>query len=91
MGRSPFYEAIAVTIIKVVPWILIPGYMVYSLVRATGPFMTKLRKLNRPTDWFPTEMEDRQRYESVLGSSDISHQLSVTVVEESGLVEDDED
>lgn len=91
MGRSPFYEIIAALIIKIVPWIIIPGYMVYSLVRANGSFSSKFKKLNRPTDWYPVEIDDRQRYEAALGNSDISHQLSSTVIEENGLCEEDQD
>ncbi|KAL5281091.1 hypothetical protein ACFFRR_004859 [Megaselia abdita] len=91
MGKNALYELIAALIIKLLPWIIIPGYMIYSLMKATGPLLSKFSKLNRPTDWYPVEIDDRQKYETALGNSDISHQLSVTIVEENGLCEEDED
>lgn len=89
--RAPFYELVATLIVKLFPWLIIPGYMIYSLMRASGSFSSKFKRLNRPTDWYPVEIDDRQRYETALGNSDISHQLSVTVLEENGLCEEDQD
>lgn len=62
-------------ILVLVPLLFIPGYGVYIMIRNTGGFWDRFRRACRPTDWYPVQMEDRQKYEEVVGNSDITHQL----------------
>ncbi|XP_064539515.1 sodium- and chloride-dependent glycine transporter 1-like isoform X1 [Drosophila montana] len=62
-------------ILVLVPMLFIPGYGVYIMCQNTGGFCDRFRRACRPNDWYPTEMEDRQQYEEVVGNADITHQL----------------
>ncbi|EDW04451.1 GH12939 [Drosophila grimshawi] len=57
------------------PVLFIPGYGVYIMCKNTGGFCNRFRRACRPNDWYPVEMEDRQKYEEVVGNADITHQL----------------
>ncbi|EDW65048.1 sodium- and chloride-dependent glycine transporter 1 [Drosophila virilis] len=62
-------------ILVLVPMLFIPGYGVFIMCQNTGGFCDRFRRACRPNDWYPTEMEDRQQYEEVVGNADITHQL----------------
>jgi len=62
------------------PTLAIPGYGFYILSQNTGSFWERLRRTCRPTDWYPVEMEHRQKYEDTVGNTE-AHQL-VEVTEE---------
>ncbi|XP_037708834.1 sodium- and chloride-dependent neutral and basic amino acid transporter B(0+)-like isoform X2 [Drosophila subpulchrella] len=62
------------------PILAIPGYGFYFLSQNTGSFWERIRRSCRPTDWYPVEMEHRQRYEEAVGNTE-AHQL-VEVTEE---------
>ncbi|XP_044315822.1 sodium-dependent proline transporter-like [Drosophila rhopaloa] len=55
------------------PILAIPGYGFYFLYQNTGTFWARFRRTCRPTDWYPVEMEQRQKYELDVGNSDITH------------------
>ncbi|XP_044250989.1 sodium-dependent proline transporter-like isoform X1 [Drosophila takahashii] len=57
------------------PILAIPGYGFYYLSQSTGSVWDRLRRTCRPTDWYPVEMEYRQKYEETIGTTD-THQLS---------------
>uniref|UniRef100_A0A0A1XKM1 Sodium-and chloride-dependent neutral and basic amino acid transporter B(0+) n=2 Tax=Zeugodacus cucurbitae TaxID=28588 RepID=A0A0A1XKM1_ZEUCU len=67
---------LAAVFLIVLPWLYLPGYMIYVLLQTTGPFRMRFRRCCRPLDWYPLEMEERQRYEEAMGNMDITHQLS---------------
>ncbi|XP_054741399.1 sodium- and chloride-dependent neutral and basic amino acid transporter B(0+)-like [Anastrepha obliqua] len=60
----------------VLPWLYLPGYMIYVFLQTTGSFKMRFQRCNRPMDWYPVEMEERQRYEGAMGNMDITHQLN---------------
>ncbi|KAL7741149.1 hypothetical protein ACLKA6_018174 [Drosophila palustris] len=62
-------------ILVVIPILFIPGYGMYITYLNTGGFCNRFRRACRPTDWYPQEMEDRQKYEEAVGNSDLTHQL----------------
>ncbi|XP_023170470.2 sodium- and chloride-dependent glycine transporter 1 [Drosophila hydei] len=64
--------SLAVVLLSV---LCIPGYGVLIMCQNTGRFCNRFRRACRPNDWYPTEMEDRQQYEEVVGNADITHQL----------------
>ncbi|XP_054082330.1 sodium- and chloride-dependent neutral and basic amino acid transporter B(0+)-like [Zeugodacus cucurbitae] len=66
---------IAALIFIVLPWLYVPGYMVYIMLQTTGTFKTRFKRCCRPTDWYPMELEDRQRYEQTMHNTDMTHQL----------------
>ncbi|KAH8353300.1 hypothetical protein KR084_010165 [Drosophila pseudotakahashii] len=57
------------------PILGIPGYGLYYLSKSSGTVWDRLRRTCRPTDWYPVEMEHRQKYEKTVGTTD-THQLS---------------
>ncbi|XP_055375964.1 sodium-dependent neutral amino acid transporter SLC6A17-like [Condylostylus longicornis] len=61
--------------LKLLPLICIPGYMIYKVYAATGGILDRIRKLCRPTDWFPADPIEHQNYEHYLGNSDICNEL----------------
>ncbi|XP_036328162.1 sodium- and chloride-dependent glycine transporter 1-like [Rhagoletis pomonella] len=67
---------IVAVLLIVLPWLCLPGYMIYVLLQTSGSFMMRFRRCCRPMDWYPVEMEERQRYEEAMGNMDITHQLS---------------
>ncbi|KAH8353301.1 hypothetical protein KR084_010173, partial [Drosophila pseudotakahashii] len=56
------------------PILAIPGYGLYCLSQSTGTVWDRLRRTCRPTDWYPVEMEYRQKYEEAVGITE-THQL----------------
>ncbi|XP_044251079.1 sodium- and chloride-dependent glycine transporter 1-like isoform X2 [Drosophila takahashii] len=62
------------------PNLAIPGYALYCLAHSTGTVWDRLRRTCRPRDWYPVDMEYRQKYEEGLGIIE-THQL-VKVTEE---------
>ncbi|XP_037708838.1 sodium- and chloride-dependent neutral and basic amino acid transporter B(0+)-like isoform X2 [Drosophila subpulchrella] len=56
------------------PILAIPGYGFYILSQNTGSFWERLIRTCRPTDWYPVEMEYRQKYEEAVGNTE-THQL----------------
>lgn len=67
---------IAAVFLIVLPWLYLPGYMIYVLLQTSGSYKMRFRRCCRPLDWYPLEMEERQRYEEAMGNMDITHQLS---------------
>uniref|UniRef100_A0A1I8PZ61 Transporter n=1 Tax=Stomoxys calcitrans TaxID=35570 RepID=A0A1I8PZ61_STOCA len=59
-----------------IPWLGIPGFVIYQMLRSMGTIKERFFKSCCPTDWFPIEPEDKQRYDAVQGSVDITHTLS---------------
>ncbi|EDW03476.1 GH10485 [Drosophila grimshawi] len=70
-----FSMAIYISLFVLLPVLCIPGYGVYIMCKNTGGFCNRFRRACRPNDWYPVEMEDRQKYEEVVGNADITHQL----------------
>ncbi|KAH8413103.1 hypothetical protein KR009_007939 [Drosophila setifemur] len=74
-----FYSSKIVLVISiflvVLPLLAIPGYGFYYLYQSTGTFCERFRRVCRPTDWYPVEMEHRQQYEETVGNSEMTHQL----------------
>ncbi|XP_018798346.1 PREDICTED: sodium-dependent proline transporter-like [Bactrocera latifrons] len=66
---------IAALLFIVLPWLYIPGYMMYIMLQTTGTFKTRFKRCCRPMDWYPVELEDRQRYEQTMRNADMTHQL----------------
>ncbi|XP_017029551.1 sodium- and chloride-dependent glycine transporter 1 [Drosophila kikkawai] len=57
------------------PLLAIPGYGLYYLYQSSGTFCERFKRTCRPTDWYPVDTEDRQRYEEFVGNSEMTHQL----------------
>ncbi|XP_041674132.1 sodium- and chloride-dependent glycine transporter 1-like [Drosophila eugracilis] len=57
------------------PILAIPGYGFYCLYQSSGTFGERFRRICRPTDWYPVEMEHRQQYEEAVGNTEMIHQL----------------
>lgn len=70
-----FLESVLILTVKFLPWICIPGYIIYKLSNTTGTLYYRFKKCLWPNDWYPVDAIYRQRYEETLGTSDISHQL----------------
>lgn len=66
---------IAAVLFIVLPWLYVPGYMIYIMLQTTGTFKTRFKRCCRPMDWYPVELEDRQRYEQTMRNTDMTHQL----------------
>ncbi|XP_043642360.1 sodium- and chloride-dependent neutral and basic amino acid transporter B(0+)-like isoform X1 [Drosophila teissieri] len=64
-------------ILVVIPILAIPGYGIYFLYLSTGTFWERFKRTCRPTDWYPVEMEHRQKYEESLNNSDMTQQLTI--------------
>ncbi|XP_037905127.1 sodium- and chloride-dependent GABA transporter 1-like [Hermetia illucens] len=62
-------------LIKILPWVIIPAYALYKISTTTGTVKERFRKCFQPNDWYPADPRDRQRYNEMLGSSEVSHQL----------------
>ncbi|TMW43585.1 hypothetical protein DOY81_011335 [Sarcophaga bullata] len=61
------------------PWLCVPVYAVHCLWKSRRSFKTRLIRSCRPTDWHPVQLEDLQRYESLLNTNttDMTHPLNV--------------
>ncbi|XP_039492070.1 sodium- and chloride-dependent neutral and basic amino acid transporter B(0+)-like [Drosophila santomea] len=57
------------------PILAIPVYGLYHLYQRTGTFWERFKRTCRPTDWYPLEMEHRQKYEEALNNLDMTQQL----------------
>ncbi|XP_037711809.1 sodium- and chloride-dependent neutral and basic amino acid transporter B(0+)-like isoform X2 [Drosophila subpulchrella] len=57
------------------PILAIPGIGLYYLSQSTGTFYDRFRRTCRPTEWYPVEMEHHQKYEEVVGNTEMTHQL----------------
>ncbi|XP_023296344.2 sodium-dependent proline transporter-like [Lucilia cuprina] len=64
-------------LLRPLPWLCVPGYVIYCLVKAKGPFTARLLKSARPTDWYPVAVEDRHKYEDIVNNGNMSHPLNV--------------
>lgn len=62
--------------LRPLPWLCVPAYAIHCLLKSRGSFKTRLIKSCRPTDWHPVELEDRQKYECVLNTTNMTHPLS---------------
>ncbi|KAL5281094.1 hypothetical protein ACFFRR_004861 [Megaselia abdita] len=62
-----FTEFIVAFLLRVLPMLVIPGYMIFALTKTKGPLSSRIRKLNRPTDWYPVDREEKRKYEEALG------------------------
>lgn len=69
-------QMILVLLMKIVILLVIPGYMIYTLNKPIGPILSRFKKLNRPTDWYPIDIEEKLKYEAALGASDIAEPLA---------------
>ncbi|KAH8281500.1 hypothetical protein KR054_000916 [Drosophila jambulina] len=73
------YTSVVVLVLAIfllgLPLLAIPGYGLYYLYQSSGTFCERFRRTCRPTDWYPVEMEDRQRYEEFVGNTEMTHQL----------------
>lgn len=69
-------ELIFVFFLKLLVLLVIPGYMVYTLKKPMGSILSRLKKLNRPTDWYPIDINEKQAYEAALGGSDVAEPLA---------------
>ncbi|XP_065357644.1 sodium- and chloride-dependent glycine transporter 2-like isoform X2 [Calliphora vicina] len=68
--------AVFALIFIIIPWLLIPVYVVYAMRHGMGSFKTRFQRSCRPNDWYPVEQEDRQCYEEAMCNMDITHQLN---------------
>ncbi|CAD6999782.1 unnamed protein product [Ceratitis capitata] len=50
--------------------------MIYIMLQTTGTYKTRFKRCCRPMDWYPVELEDRQRYEQAMRNTDMTHQLN---------------
>ncbi|XP_054741397.1 sodium- and chloride-dependent neutral and basic amino acid transporter B(0+)-like [Anastrepha obliqua] len=75
-SNSSIVILIAAVFLIVLPWLYLPGYMIYVFLQTTGSFKMRFQRCNRPMDWYPVEIEERQRYEGAMGNMDITHQLN---------------
>ncbi|KAH8258530.1 hypothetical protein KR038_001571 [Drosophila bunnanda] len=73
------YSSVVVLVLAVfllgLPLLSIPGYGLYYLYQSSGTFCERFRRTCRPTDWYPVDMADRQRYEESVGNTEMTHQL----------------
>ncbi|XP_067624069.1 sodium- and chloride-dependent neutral and basic amino acid transporter B(0+)-like [Eurosta solidaginis] len=67
---------VAAVFLIVLPWIFLPGYMIYIILQTSGSFCIRFKRCCRPLDWYPVELEERQQYEEAMGNMDITHQLN---------------
>ncbi|XP_061402548.1 sodium- and chloride-dependent neutral and basic amino acid transporter B(0+)-like [Musca vetustissima] len=65
-----------VIVFTVIPWLGIPGFAIYQMSRSMGSFKTRFLRCCRPTDWFPIETEEKEKYEQLVGSVEITYTLS---------------
>ncbi|XP_054744427.1 sodium-dependent proline transporter-like [Anastrepha obliqua] len=75
-SNSSIVILIAAVFLIVLPWLYLPGYMIYVFLQTTGSFKMRFQRCSRPMDWYPVEMEERQRYEEAMGNMEITHQLN---------------
>ncbi|CAD7079885.1 unnamed protein product [Hermetia illucens] len=72
---TPIHVHSVIFIVKGLPWVFIPWYMIAKLLATIGTIPERFRKCTRPMDWYPADPVDRQKYEMALGASDVSQQL----------------
>ncbi|KAI8125154.1 Sodium- and chloride-dependent glycine transporter 2 [Lucilia cuprina] len=65
-----------------VPWLVVPGYAIFCMIKTMGTIKTRFLRCCRPTDWYPVEADDRQQYEKTVGNADITHTLNEVKEEE---------
>ncbi|XP_073825458.1 sodium- and chloride-dependent neutral and basic amino acid transporter B(0+)-like [Musca autumnalis] len=70
-----FFDLCAILFIAV-PWLGIPGFAIYLMSRSMGSIKTRFLRCCRPNDWFPIEAEEKQKYEQLVGSVEITQTLS---------------
>ncbi|XP_016944278.3 sodium- and chloride-dependent neutral and basic amino acid transporter B(0+) [Drosophila suzukii] len=58
------------------PILAIPGIGLYYLSQSTGTFCDRFRRTCRPTNWYPVDMERRQKYEEAIRAPEMTHQLT---------------
>lgn len=63
-------------LIKLLALLVIPGYMIYVITVPTGSILSRFKKLIRPTDWYPIDIEEKLKYEADLGATDIAEPLA---------------
>lgn len=61
--------------LRPIPWLFVPGYAVYCLLKIKGTFSSRILKSVRPHDWYPVAEEDRENYEDVLNHENMTHSL----------------
>ncbi|XP_005185958.2 sodium- and chloride-dependent neutral and basic amino acid transporter B(0+) [Musca domestica] len=59
-----------------IPWLGIPGFVIYQMSRSMGSLKMRFLRCCRPTDWYPVEAEEKQKYEQLVGSVEITQTLS---------------
>lgn len=74
---SPLFIGLIALIFTAIPWMFIPGFVIYQMSLAIGTIKERFLRCCRPTDWFPVEAEDRQKYEEAIGNVDITHTLNL--------------
>ncbi|KAL5281089.1 hypothetical protein ACFFRR_004858 [Megaselia abdita] len=85
-----YYEQILAFTLKYIPWLIFPGYMIFRIATQVGSFANRFTRLCKPTDWYPVDGEERHRYESTLGDTDMAHQLAeCTILNENSEVGDE--
>lgn len=84
-----YYEQILAFAMKYIPWLILPGFMIFRIVTQVGSITNRFARLTKPTDWHPVDSEARQKYEATLGDSDMAHQLTeCTVLNDNNEIED---
>jgi len=58
------------------PILAIPGIGLYYISQSTGTFCDRFRRTCRPTNWYPVDMERRQKYEEAIRAPEMTHQLT---------------
>lgn len=73
---SVFLINVYAIIAYVLPWLIIPGYVIYCMTKAMGPIKIRFARCCHPNDWYPVEAEHREEYEKAIGNAEINHTLS---------------
>lgn len=70
------YELALAFTMKYITWLIVPVYMIFRMATQVGSLTRRFAYLSKPTDWYPVDSTERQKYEATLGSSDMAHQLT---------------
>lgn len=83
MGMTYFHHIFSTFLIDLyaiiaigLPWSIIPGYVIYCMIKAMGTLKVRFLRCCHPTDWYPVEAEYRDQYEKAVGNAEINYTLS---------------
>ncbi|XP_055916965.1 sodium- and chloride-dependent neutral and basic amino acid transporter B(0+)-like [Eupeodes corollae] len=66
--------------ITLITWLALPVYCVFQLLQTNGTLGMRFKRCVKPTDWYPTDAEQRQQYEETIDNPETFQPLTTIVL-----------